>query len=83
MSFVAAADGASIFYKGWGFKDGGDTADDLAVVREVLDLRNAIMVGHSTGGGEVARYIGSHGGVRVAKVALLPKQIARRVRIYE
>ena len=58
-------------------------ADDLAVVMEVLDLRNAIMVGHSTGGGEVARYIGSHGSGRVAKVALLPKQIARQVRIYE
>jgi non-heme chloroperoxidase len=46
-------------------------ADDLAAVMEALDLRNAIMVGHSTGGGEVAHYIGRHGSDRVAKVVLL------------
>ncbi|MDT8351019.1 alpha/beta fold hydrolase [Roseomonas mucosa] len=46
-------------------------ADDLAAVMEALDLRDAIMVGHSTGGGEVAHYIGRHGTGRVAKVVLL------------
>jgi non-heme chloroperoxidase len=42
-------------------------ADDLAAVIEALDLRDATLVGHSTGGGEVARYIGRHGTARVAK----------------
>ena len=46
-------------------------ADDLAALFEALDLRNAIMVGHSTGGGEVARYLGRHGAGRVAKAALI------------
>jgi non-heme chloroperoxidase len=46
-------------------------ADDLAALVEALDLRNAIHVGHSTGGGEVARYIGRHGTERVAKAALI------------
>lgn len=46
-------------------------ADDLAAVIEALDLKNAILVGHSTGGGEVARYIGRHGTQRVAKVVLI------------
>ncbi len=46
-------------------------ADDLAVVMDALDLQNAIMVGHSTGGGEVAHYIGRHGTKRVAKVVLV------------
>jgi non-heme chloroperoxidase len=46
-------------------------ADDLAVVMDALDLKNAIMVGHSTGGGEVARYIGRHGSGHVAKVVLI------------
>lgn len=46
-------------------------ADDLAAVIEALDLRNATLVGHSTGGGEVARYIGRHGTGRVAKAALI------------
>jgi non-heme chloroperoxidase len=46
-------------------------ADDLAAVVEALDLRNAIHVGHSTGGGEVARYIGRHGTNRVAKAVLI------------
>src|SRR3954462_9459373 len=44
-------------------------ADDLAAVIEALDLNDAILVGHSTGGGEVARYIGRHGTGRVAKAA--------------
>jgi non-heme chloroperoxidase len=46
-------------------------ADDLAAVMEALDLRGATLVGHSTGGGEVARYIGRHGTKRVAKAVLI------------
>jgi non-heme chloroperoxidase len=46
-------------------------ADDLAAVIEALDLRDATLVGHSTGGGEVARYIGRHGTARVAKAVLI------------
>jgi non-heme chloroperoxidase len=46
-------------------------ADDLAALVEKLDLKDAIHVGHSTGGGEVARYIGRHGTRRVAKAVLI------------
>jgi non-heme chloroperoxidase len=46
-------------------------ADDLAELFEKLDLKNVVMVGHSTGGGEVARYIGRHGTSRVAKALLV------------
>jgi len=46
-------------------------ADDLAAVIEALDLKQITMVGHSTGGGEVARYIGRHGTGRVSKVVLI------------
>jgi len=46
-------------------------ADDLAVLVEALDLKSAIHVGHSTGGGEVARYIGRHGTKRVARAVLI------------
>ena len=46
-------------------------ADDLAAVIEALDLKDITMVGHSTGGGEVARYIGRHGTSRVAKAVLI------------
>ena len=46
-------------------------ADDLAELIEQLDLKDAILVGHSTGGGEVTRYIGRHGTSRVAKAALI------------
>ena len=46
-------------------------ADDLAAVIEALDLRDATLVGHSTGGGEVARYIGRHGTNRVAQAVLV------------
>jgi len=46
-------------------------ADDLAALVEALDLRDAIHVGHSTGGGEVARYIGRHGTKRVSKAVLM------------
>jgi non-heme chloroperoxidase len=46
-------------------------ADDLAALVQALELKNAIHVGHSTGGGEVARYVGRYGTERVAKVALV------------
>lgn len=46
-------------------------ADDLAAVIEALDLRDVTLVGHSTGGGEVARYIGRHGTKRVSKAVLI------------
>lgn len=46
-------------------------ADDLAELMEKLDLKSATMIGHSTGGGEVARYIGRHGTRRVAKAVLI------------
>src|SRR5262249_9806133 len=46
-------------------------ADDLAAVIEALDLRAATLVGHSTGGGEVARYIGRYGTRRVARAVLV------------
>ena len=46
-------------------------ADDLAAVIETLDLKHVTLVGHSTGGGEVVRYIGRHGTKRVAKVVLI------------
>jgi non-heme chloroperoxidase len=46
-------------------------ADDLAALTEALDLKNAVHVGHSAGGGEVARYIGRHGTKRVAKAVLI------------
>jgi non-heme chloroperoxidase len=46
-------------------------ADDLATLVETLDLKNAIHIGHSTGGGEVTRYIGRHGTKRVAKAVIV------------
>jgi len=46
-------------------------ADDLAAVMEALDLKGATLVGHSTGGGEVVRYIGRHGTKRVARAVLI------------
>jgi non-heme chloroperoxidase len=46
-------------------------ADDLAELTEALDLKDAVHVGHSTGGGEVVRYIGRHGSKRVAKAVLI------------
>ncbi|WP_030932282.1 alpha/beta hydrolase [Streptomyces sp. NBC_01527] len=55
----------------WAGNDLDTYADDLASLIEALDLRDVILVGHSTGGGEVARYIGRHGTGRVAKAVLL------------
>ena len=55
----------------WNGNDMDTYADDLAALVEALDLRDAIHIGHSTGGGEVARYIGRHGTRRVAKAVLI------------
>lgn len=55
----------------WDGNDMDTYADDLAELVTALDLRDAIHIGHSTGGGEVARYIGRHGTQRVAKAVLI------------
>jgi non-heme chloroperoxidase len=55
----------------WNGNDMDTYADDLATLVEKLDLKDAIHIGHSTGGGEVARYIGRHGTKRVAKAVLI------------
>lgn len=55
----------------WNGNDMDTYADDLAELVQSLDLRNAIHIGHSTGGGEVARYVARHGTSRVAKVVLI------------
>jgi non-heme chloroperoxidase len=55
----------------WQGNDMDTYADDLAELVEALDLHDAVHVGHSTGGGEVARYIGRHGSKRVAKAVLI------------
>jgi non-heme chloroperoxidase len=55
----------------WSGNEMDTYADDLATLVEALDLRDAIHVGHSTGGGEVARYLGRHGSTRVAKAVLI------------
>lgn len=55
----------------WDGNDMDHYADDLSALLEKLDLRGVTLVGHSTGGGEVARYLGRHGGGRVAKAVLI------------
>jgi non-heme chloroperoxidase len=55
----------------WDGNEMNTYADDLAALTEKLDLKDAIHVGHSTGGGEVARYIGRHGTKRVARAVLI------------
>jgi len=55
----------------WSGNDLDTYADDLAELTEALDLKNASHVGHSTGGGEVVRYIGRHGTRRVSKAVLI------------
>ncbi len=55
----------------WNGNDMDTYANDLATLVQALDLKNAVHVGHSTGGGEVARYIGRHGTKRVAKAVLI------------
>ena len=64
----------------WDGNDMDTYADDLAALVTALDLKNAIHVGHSTGGGEVSRYIGRHGTKRVAKAVLIsavPPQLVK------
>jgi non-heme chloroperoxidase len=55
----------------WDGHDMDTYADDLSALFEALDLKSAILIGHSTGGGEVARYLGRHGSKRVAKAVLI------------
>jgi non-heme chloroperoxidase len=55
----------------WNGNDMDTYSDDLAALFEALDLRNVVMIGHSTGGGEVARFIGRQGTARVAKAVLV------------
>src|SRR5581483_7004560 len=55
----------------WNGNDMDTYADDLAALVEALDLRDATLIGHSTGGGEVARYLGRHGRKRVAGAVLI------------
>jgi non-heme chloroperoxidase len=55
----------------WNGNEMDTYSDDLAALVEALDLKDAVHVGHSTGGGEVARYIGRHGTKRVAKAVLI------------
>src|ERR671917_1462954 len=55
----------------WTGNDMDTYADDLAVLLETLDLWDVVLVGHSTGGGEVTRYVGRHGSDRVAKLVLV------------
>ena len=55
----------------WAGNDMDTYADDLAALVQALDLKDAIHVGHSTGGGEVVRYIARHGTTRVSKVVLI------------
>jgi non-heme chloroperoxidase len=55
----------------WNGNDMDTYADDLSALIEILDLKKIFLVGHSTGGGEVARYIGRHGTKRVAKAVLI------------
>jgi len=55
----------------WHGNDLDTYADDLAELLQALDLRQAVLVGHSTGGGEVTRYLGRHGDARIAKAVLI------------
>lgn len=55
----------------WAGNDMDTYADDLAALLDTLDLREVTLVGFSTGGGEVARYVGRHGSARVARIALV------------
>jgi non-heme chloroperoxidase len=80
MNFVASHGCRAIAHDRRGHGRSGQTwngnemdtyADDLAALTEALDLKGAVHVGHSTGGGEVARYIGRHGTKRVAKAVLI------------
>jgi non-heme chloroperoxidase len=63
----------------WLGNDMDTYADDLHALIEALDLRDAVLIGHSTGGGEVARYIGLHGTKRAAKAVLIGSVIPFRL----
>jgi len=72
--------GHGLSSKPWNGNHMDTYADDLATLIEALDLQGAVLVGHSTGGGEVTRYIGRHGTARVAKAVLIsavPPQMLR------
>jgi non-heme chloroperoxidase len=68
---VVCSDGWRRSSQPWNGNDLDHYADDLAAVIEALDLHDIVLVGHSTGGGEVIRYVGRHGTARVAKMVLL------------
>ena len=55
----------------WDGNEMNTYADDLAALMDHLELKNSVMIGHSTGGGEVTRYLGRHGTARVAKAVLI------------
>ena len=55
----------------WDGNEMNTYADDLAALLEALDVKDAVLIGHSTGGGEVARYLGRHGSRRAAKAVLI------------
>lgn len=55
----------------WNGNEMNTYADDLATLMDTLDLKNTVLIGFSTGGGEVARYIGRHGTKRLSKAALI------------
>ena len=59
----------------WDGNDLDTYADDLAQLLDALEVRDAVLVGHSTGGGEVTRYLGRHGTTRVAKAVLVPGRL--------
>lgn len=64
----------------WDGNDMDTYADDLATLMDTLDLKGATLVGHSTGGGEIARYIGRHGTKRVAKAVFVSSVVPLMVK---
>lgn len=64
----------------WKGNDMDTYADDLATLMAALDLKDAMLVGHSTGGGEIARYIGRHGTKRVARVVFVSSVVPQMMK---